>query len=144
MTIDINEPRAALLPLPVCALLIAAWNLLEEASDLPHPRHVSVSSSQSIDLQFSPGRSSYRAIARWAAHLLPVRVRLLRPGRGGVGHDRGGQGHLANSAGPGGRPSPGPASQFRNPYLAKSKGDLWHAPRYQRACRWRLPRAPRR
>jgi hypothetical protein len=67
MTIDINEPRAALLPLPVCALLIAAWNLLEEASDLPHPRHVSVSSSQSIDLQFSPGRSSYRAIARWAA-----------------------------------------------------------------------------
>ena len=54
-------------PLPVGALLIAAWNLLDEAPDLPHPDRVSVSSFQAIELHFPPGRSSFRAIARWAA-----------------------------------------------------------------------------
>jgi hypothetical protein len=38
--IRIYDPEAAaapLTPLPVSALVIATWNLLEEASDLPHP-----------------------------------------------------------------------------------------------------------
>jgi hypothetical protein len=64
---DPGTGTAALPPLPVCALLIAAWNLLDETHDLPHPTDVGVSDTQSIDLRFPPGRSSYRSIARWAA-----------------------------------------------------------------------------
>jgi hypothetical protein len=66
-TFDPESDSAALPPLPVCALLIAAWNLLDETHDLPHPTDVWVSDTQAIDLRFPPGRSSYRSIARWAA-----------------------------------------------------------------------------
>jgi hypothetical protein len=67
--IHIYDPRAAaapLTPLPVSALVIAAWNLLEEASDLPHPHYLTISGTQSIDLQFPGDPSSARAITRWA------------------------------------------------------------------------------
>ena len=42
---------------------------------------------------------------------------------------------LNSSAGPGRRPSPGPASQS-NPLPRERTGDLWHAQRYQRHARW--------
>jgi hypothetical protein len=68
-TIYIYDPKAAapLPPLPVSALVIATWNLLEEASDLPQPSYITVHHrTQSIGLQFPAEASSYRAIARWA------------------------------------------------------------------------------
>jgi hypothetical protein len=57
-----GSASAKLTPLPISALLIATWNLLEEAADLPQPRYLTVSSGQSIDLQFPDARS----ITRWA------------------------------------------------------------------------------
>ena len=51
-----------LTPLPISALLIATWNLLEEAADLPQPRYLTVSSRQSVDLQVPDARS----ITLWA------------------------------------------------------------------------------
>jgi hypothetical protein len=69
ISIDIYDPKAAaapLTPLPISALVIATWNLLEEASDLPQPKFLTVSSRQSIDLQFPADRPSYQTIARWA------------------------------------------------------------------------------
>jgi len=69
-TIHLHDPKTAdapLTPLPISALIIAAWNLLEEASDLPQPRYIGVSGgSQSISLQFPPDAASYRAVVRWA------------------------------------------------------------------------------
>jgi hypothetical protein len=69
-TIHIYDSKAApavpLTPLPVSALVIATWNLLEEASDLPHPNYLTISGTQSIDLQFPGDSSSARAITRWA------------------------------------------------------------------------------
>jgi hypothetical protein len=67
-TIYIYDPAAAapLPPLPVGALVIATWNLLEEASDLPQPVYITVSSTQIVTLQFPDNQDSYRAIARWA------------------------------------------------------------------------------
>jgi hypothetical protein len=68
-TAHIDGPKATtevLTPLPVSALVIATWNLLEEASDLPHPHWLSVSDSQSLSLQFPPEDSSRKAITRWA------------------------------------------------------------------------------
>jgi hypothetical protein len=70
--IDLNDPAivdsrlAELPPLPISALVIAAWNLLEEASDLPQPKYLTVSSTQSMDFQFPADRSSYQSITRWA------------------------------------------------------------------------------
>ncbi len=68
-SIHIYDPKAAaapLTPLPIGALAIATWNLLEEASDLPQPHHITVSDLQSIDLQFAADQPSLRAITRWA------------------------------------------------------------------------------
>jgi hypothetical protein len=72
ITVHITDPKdaehalASLTPLPVAGLVIATWNLLEEAADLPQPRYLTVSSTQSISLQFPDAPSSYRAITRWA------------------------------------------------------------------------------
>jgi hypothetical protein len=63
---DSKATAAPLTPLPVSALVIATWNLLEEASDLPHPHYLTISGTQSIDLQFPGDPSSARAITRWA------------------------------------------------------------------------------
>jgi hypothetical protein len=65
-TFDPKAATAPLPPLPISALVIATWNLLEEASDLPQPKYLTVSSTQSIDLQFPADKSSYRSITRWA------------------------------------------------------------------------------
>jgi hypothetical protein len=68
-SIHIYDPKAAaapLTPLPVSALVIATWNLLDEASDLPHPQYLTISDTQHIDLQFPGKPSSLRAITRWA------------------------------------------------------------------------------
>jgi hypothetical protein len=71
-TIHIYDAKAdgpaseKLTPLPLSALVIATWNLLEEAADLPQPWYLTVSSTQSISLQFPDAPSSYRAITRWA------------------------------------------------------------------------------
>jgi hypothetical protein len=68
-SIHIYDPQPAdapLTPLPISALVIAAWNLLEEASDLPQPRYLVVSARQAIELGFPADRSSYQSITRWA------------------------------------------------------------------------------
>jgi hypothetical protein len=57
-----DSDSAKLTPLPISALVIATWNLLEEAADLPQPRHLTVSSGQRIDVQLPDGRS----VTRWA------------------------------------------------------------------------------
>jgi hypothetical protein len=69
MTIHAYNPKpsaSALTPLPIAALAIAVWNLLDEASDLPQPRYLTVSDMQRIGLQFPADRSSFRSITRWA------------------------------------------------------------------------------
>jgi hypothetical protein len=47
-------------------LVIAAWNLLDQACDLTQPVDITVSDLQSITLQFPPEPLSMAAITRWA------------------------------------------------------------------------------
>ena len=66
---DLNGAEHAsekLTPLPMAGLVIAAWNLLEQAADLAQPVDVTVCDLQHIDLQFAPDPSSSRAITLWA------------------------------------------------------------------------------
>jgi hypothetical protein len=63
---DLKAAAASLTPLPISALVIATWNLLDEASDLPQPQYLTISDTQHIDLQFAGKPSSLRAITRWA------------------------------------------------------------------------------
>lgn len=63
---DAEHASVKLTPLPMAGLVIAAWNLLEQAADLAQPIEVSVSDTQSIMLQFAPEPPSSRAINRWA------------------------------------------------------------------------------
>jgi len=63
---DPKAPGAPLPSLPISALVIAVWNLLDEASDLPQPGYITVSDTQSIGLQFAADQFSLRAITRWA------------------------------------------------------------------------------
>jgi hypothetical protein len=66
---DLNGAEHAsekLTPLPMAGLVIAAWNLLEQAADLAQPVEVAISDVQHITLQFDPEPSSIRAITRWA------------------------------------------------------------------------------
>jgi hypothetical protein len=58
---------ATLTPLPMAALLTAAWNLLDQACDLPQPTTIFIYDMQSISLQFAPQISSLRAVLRWAS-----------------------------------------------------------------------------
>ena len=63
------DPGAALPelpPLPVGSLVVGALNLLQEAADLPQPRHLTVCDAQAIILQFGEEPASVRAITRWA------------------------------------------------------------------------------
>jgi len=72
ITVHITDPKDAehasanLTPLPMAGLVIAAWNMLEQAADLAQPIEVSVSDLQSIMLQFAPEPPSSRAITLWA------------------------------------------------------------------------------
>jgi hypothetical protein len=49
-------------------------NLLQEAADLPQPRHATVCDAQAIILQFNEAPASLRAITRWALHFGGVLV----------------------------------------------------------------------
>jgi hypothetical protein len=63
----LNTTLAELPPLPMAALMIGVYNLLQEGADLPQPCYLSVSqTSQQIDLQFPGKQPSLRAITGWA------------------------------------------------------------------------------
>jgi hypothetical protein len=63
----LNTTLAELPPLPMAALMIGVYNLLQEGADLPQPCYLSVSqTSQQIDLQFPGKQPSLRAITTWA------------------------------------------------------------------------------
>jgi len=54
-------------PLPMAALMIGVYNLLQDGADLPQPCYVSVSEAgQDISLQFPGRQPSLRAITGWA------------------------------------------------------------------------------
>jgi hypothetical protein len=55
-----------LTPLPMGGLVIAAWNLLDQACDLAQPVDITVSDLQTITLQFPSELPSLVAITRWA------------------------------------------------------------------------------
>jgi hypothetical protein len=59
---DPQSDIAAVPQLPIGALVIAMWNLLEAASDLPQPRCVTVYDFNDFSLQLEDSR----AVTRWA------------------------------------------------------------------------------
>lgn len=63
---DISSAMANLTPLPIAGLIIAAWNLLDQAADLAQPIDITVSDLQSMTLQFPAEPPSLAAITRWA------------------------------------------------------------------------------
>jgi len=71
-TIHVHDPDGAahgsakLTPLPMAGLVIAAWNVLDQAADLPHPHMITVYDTQYLSMQFPGEQASYRAITRWA------------------------------------------------------------------------------
>jgi hypothetical protein len=68
-TYDPSNPGAALPelpPLPIGALAVGTVNLLQEAANLPQPRHIDISHTQHVGIQFGPARSSLKAVTRWA------------------------------------------------------------------------------
>ena len=105
-------------------------------------------------MQFAPEQASMQAITRWALRFGSVVTSEPRTANDGpetwCRHaDFGYYGvavtayahipaepadDLTHSAGPGGRPSPGPASQ-NHPLPRESKGEPWHVQRYQRHAR---------
>jgi hypothetical protein len=63
----LNTTLAELPPLPMAALMIGVYNLLQDGADLPQPCFVAVSGAgQQIDLQFPGTQPSKRAIIAWA------------------------------------------------------------------------------
>ena len=57
----LDTTLAELPPLPMAALMVGVYNLLQDGADLPQPCHVAVSETgQSIDLQF-PGSPAQQA-----------------------------------------------------------------------------------
>ena len=67
-------------PLPIGVLVAGTAELLQQAADLPQPIYLTVSHTQSIDLQFAPEQASIRAITRWAARFGSVMT--SQPGTG--------------------------------------------------------------
>jgi len=64
---NLDTTLAELPPLPMAALMIGVYNLLQDGADLPQPCHASVSeTTQHITLQFSPEPASLKAVTRWA------------------------------------------------------------------------------
>ncbi|MGD0604066.1 MAG: hypothetical protein ABSA53_10755 [Streptosporangiaceae bacterium] len=53
-------------PLSISELATGLVNLLQEAADLPAPRHIAVSNTQRITVQFGERKSSLKAVTRWA------------------------------------------------------------------------------
>ena len=63
----LNTTLPELPPLPMAALMIGVYNLLQDGADLPQPCHVDVSEArQSIDMQFPGTQPGQRAIFQWA------------------------------------------------------------------------------
>jgi len=61
-----DEASAELPPMPIGHLAAGAAELLQQAADLPQPRYISISMTQSVGLQFAPEQASVRAVTRWA------------------------------------------------------------------------------
>ena len=53
-------------PLPMGALAVGTAELLQQAADLPQPRYITISMTQSVGLQFAPEQASIPAVTRWA------------------------------------------------------------------------------
>ena len=53
-------------PMSIGVLAAGAAELLQQAADLPQPRYISISATQSVGLQFAPEQASVRAVTRWA------------------------------------------------------------------------------
>ena len=81
---DLDTTLAELPPLPMAALMIGVYNLLQDGADLPQPCLVTVSETgQSIDMQFPGTQPSKRAITRWARRFgSPVHTHPHHDGRG--------------------------------------------------------------
>jgi hypothetical protein len=71
-TTPVHDPKASssapatLTPLPMAALAIAVWNLLDQAGDLPQPQMIDLYDTQHISFQFAPELTSLNTVARWA------------------------------------------------------------------------------
>jgi len=63
---DLGAAPPELPPLPIGHLAAATAQLLQQAADLPQPRYISISMTQSVGLQFAPEQASVRAVTRWA------------------------------------------------------------------------------
>ena len=64
---DLDTTLAELPPLPMAALMIGVYNLLQDGADLEQPCHIAISEAgQSIDMQFPGTQPSKRAITAWA------------------------------------------------------------------------------
>jgi hypothetical protein len=54
-------------PASIAVLAVGTADLLQQAADLPQPRHIFIyQSGQSVSMQFAPEQASVRAITRWA------------------------------------------------------------------------------
>jgi len=67
-------------PLPIGVLVVRTAELLQQAADLPQPRYISISATQSVGLQFAPEQASVRAVTRWALRFGSVMT--SQPGQG--------------------------------------------------------------
>jgi hypothetical protein len=70
-TIYIYDPKAhdglpELPPLPIGALVVGTFNLLEQAADLPQPRYLTISDTQNVCFQFPDDKASRKALNQWA------------------------------------------------------------------------------
>ena len=83
-TYDLKDGPALpeLPPLPIGVLVVGTAELLQQAADLPQPIYLTVSDTQSIDLQFAPDAGE-----RPGDHPVgsPVRQRHDQPARHGHG-----------------------------------------------------------
>ena len=77
---SLDTTLAELPPLPMAALMIGVYNLLQDGADLPQPRYISISMTQSVGLQFAPEQASIPAVTRWALRFGSVMT--SQPGEG--------------------------------------------------------------
>jgi hypothetical protein len=79
-----TSPALPELPsLPIGVLAVGTAELLQQAADLPQPHYITISSTQSVDLQFAPEQASVRAITRWALRFGSVVTSRPHQGRNG-------------------------------------------------------------
>ena len=54
-------------PMSIATLAVGLVDVLSDADHLPQPCYITIhDSSQSVDLQFAPGKASLKALTRWA------------------------------------------------------------------------------